>query len=128
MVNSATAIARFFQVSDLVIGLTIVAIGTSLPELAACIASVLKKEQDLALGNILGSNIFNILAVLAMPALLAPGDIDAQVMQRDLPVMLILTALLIFFSFAIRGKRRIENWQGGLLLAGFIAFQVSLFP
>ncbi|ALS97391.1 calcium/sodium antiporter [Lacimicrobium alkaliphilum] len=126
MVDSALAIAHFYGISDLVIGLTIIAIGTSLPELAACIASVLKKEQDLALGNILGSNIFNILAVLAMPALLSPGKIDPQVIHRDVPVMLLLTGLLIFFSFAIRGKRRIENWQGGLLLAAYIAFQVSL--
>ncbi|GGD50210.1 calcium/sodium antiporter [Lacimicrobium alkaliphilum] len=128
MVDSATAIARFYEISDLIIGLTIVAVGTSLPELAACIASVVKKEQDLALGNILGSNIFNILAVLAMPALISPDRLDAQIMQRDIPVMLLLTGLLIFFSFAIKGKRRIENWQGGLLLAGFVAFQISLFP
>jgi cation:H+ antiporter len=128
MVDSAVAIAHFYGISDLVIGLTIIAIGTSLPELAACIASVLKKEQDLALGNILGSNIFNILAVLAMPALLSPGKIDPQVIHRDVPVMLLLTGLLIFFSFAIRGKRQIENWQGGLLLAAYVAFQVSLFP
>ncbi|WP_088330528.1 calcium/sodium antiporter [Lacimicrobium sp. SS2-24] len=128
MVEAATAIARFYAISDLVIGLTIVAIGTSLPELAACVASVVKKEQDLALGNILGSNIFNILAVLAVPALLAPGGVDELVIQRDVPVMLVFTALVIFFSFAIRGKQRIENWQGGLLLAGFVAFQFSLFP
>ncbi|GGO68976.1 calcium/sodium antiporter [Bowmanella pacifica] len=127
MVDSATHIARYFGISDLVIGLTIVAIGTSLPELAASISGILKKEDDLALGNILGSNIFNILAVLSVPGLLAPGNIDPQAMQRDMPVMLVLTLLLILFCFAIKERRRIERWQGGLLLACYLAYQTSLF-
>ena len=72
LVESAVFIAKYFGISDLVIGLTIIALGTSLPELAACIAGVLKGEDDLAMGNIIGSNIFNILAVLGMPGLIAP--------------------------------------------------------
>ncbi|GAB3011760.1 calcium/sodium antiporter [Bowmanella dokdonensis] len=127
MVESATSLARYFGVSDLVIGLTIIAVGTSLPELAACIAGVMKGEDDLALGNILGSNIFNILAVLSMPGLLAPGAIDPQATYRDMPVMLAMTLLLILFSFAIRGRQRLERWQGGLLLTSFIAYQTTLF-
>ena len=98
MVNSAEVIARYFGLSELVIGLTIIAIGTSLPELAACIAGVLKNEDDLALGNIIGSNIFNLLAVLAMPGLIAPGLIDENAATRDSYVMLGLTILLIVFS------------------------------
>ncbi|MDF2178471.1 calcium/sodium antiporter [Aliiglaciecola sp. CAU 1673] len=127
MVASAVFIAAYFGVSDLVIGLTIIAIGTSLPELAACVAGVIRKEQDLALGNILGSNIFNILAVLAMPGIIAPDSIDAGV-RRDLLIMLALTSLLLFFGSAIRGRRRIERWHGGILLMSFAAYQISLFP
>ncbi|MBN7821068.1 calcium/sodium antiporter [Bowmanella yangjiangensis] len=127
MVDSATHIARTLGISDLVIGLTIVAIGTSLPELATSVAGILKKEDDLALGNILGSNIFNILAVLSMPGMLAPGYIDPQAMQRDMPVMLVLTLLLVLFCFAIKERRRVERWQGGLLLACYLAYQTSLF-
>ncbi|GAA0354556.1 calcium/sodium antiporter [Bowmanella denitrificans] len=127
MVASAADIARHFGISDLVIGLTVIAIGTSLPELAASIAGVMKGEDDLALGNILGSNIFNILAVLSMPGLLAPGAIDSLAVQRDLPAMLALTMLLVFFCIAIRGRRQIQRWQGGLLLACYLAYQASLF-
>lgn len=127
MVDSAVTIARYFGMSDLIIGLTIIAIGTSLPELAASIAGVLKGEDDLAMGNIIGSNIFNILAVLAMPALIAPGAIDPDAITRDIYVMLAATFLMVAFSFNIGGNRNINRWQGGLLLAGFIAYQSWLF-
>jgi cation:H+ antiporter len=127
MVGSAEAIARYFGLSELVIGLTIIAIGTSLPELAACIAGVLKNEDDLALGNIIGSNIFNLLAVLAMPGLIAPGVIDENAASRDSYVMLGLTALLIIFSFNFRGSRRINRTEGFCLIACFCAYQYLLF-
>ncbi|MEO9946066.1 MAG: calcium/sodium antiporter [Paraglaciecola sp.] len=127
MVGSAEIIARYFGLSELVIGLTIIAIGTSLPELAACIAGVLKNEDDLALGNIIGSNIFNILAVLAMPGLIAPGAIDSSAASRDGYVMLGLTVLLIIFSFNFRGSRRINRVEGLCLLACFGAYQFLLF-
>lgn len=127
MVDSAVVIARHFGLSDLIIGLTIIAIGTSLPELAASIAGVLKGEDDLAMGNIIGSNIFNILAVLAMPGLIAPGVIDPNAVNRDIYVMLGATVLLVAFSFNIGGNRNINRWQGGLLLACFIAYQIWLF-
>ncbi len=127
MVDSAVLIARHFGLSDLIIGLTIIAIGTSLPELAASIAGVLKGEDDLAMGNIIGSNIFNILAVLAMPGLIAPGVIDPNAVNRDIYVMLGATVLLVAFSFNIGGNRNINRWQGGLLLACFIAYQIWLF-
>ena len=107
--NSAVEIARYMGISDLVIGLTIIAFGTSLPELAASVAGVLKGEDDLALGNIFGSNIFNLLAVLGMPGLIAPGILDPDVYNRDMYVMLGLTLLLFLFSFDLIGKRTISR-------------------
>lgn len=127
MVNSAEVIARYFGLSELIIGLTVIAIGTSLPELAACIAGVLKNEDDLALGNIIGSNIFNLLAVLAMPGIIAPGAIEASAATRDSYVMLGLTVLLIVFSFNLRGTRRINRAEGLCLVACFFAYQYLLF-
>jgi cation:H+ antiporter len=127
MVNSAEVIARYFGLSELVIGLTIIAIGTSLPELAACIAGVLKNEDDLALGNIIGSNIFNLLAVLAMPGLIAPGLIDENAATRDSYVMLGLTILLIVFSFNLKGSRCINRMEGMCLITCFCAYQYLLF-
>lgn len=127
MVDSAVFIARYFGLSDLVIGLTIIALGTSLPELAASIAGVMKGEDDLALGNIIGSNIFNLLAVLGMPGLLAPGIIDENAYTRDMYVMMALTLLLFVFSFNFRGTRQINRYEGSLLLVGFVAYQFWLF-
>ncbi|TAP34914.1 calcium/sodium antiporter [Alteromonas sp. KUL42] len=127
LVNSAVEIARFLGISDLIIGLTIIALGTSLPELAASIAGVLKGEDDLALGNIIGSNIFNLLAVLGMPGLIAPGLLDPDVYNRDMYVMLGLTLLLFLFSFDLIGKRTISRTNGFLLLACFIGYQFWLF-
>ena len=127
MVDSAEVIARYFGLSELVIGLTIIAIGTSLPELAACIAGVLKNEDDLALGNIIGSNIFNILAVLAMPGLIAPGVVDENAATRDSYVMLGLTILLIVFSFNLKGSRCINRMEGMCLITCFCAYQFLLF-
>jgi cation:H+ antiporter len=127
LVNSAVEIARYMGISDLVIGLTIIAFGTSLPELAASVAGVLKGEDDLALGNIIGSNIFNLLAVLGMPGLIAPGILDPDVYNRDMYVMLGLTLLLFLFSFDLIGKRTISRTNGFLLLACFIGYQFWLF-
>ncbi|MDN4502020.1 calcium/sodium antiporter [Alteromonadaceae bacterium BrNp21-10] len=127
MVESATVIAHYFGMSDLVIGLTIIAIGTSLPELAASVASIRKGEDDMALGNIIGSNIFNILAVLAMPGLIAPGVIDGNAAGRDSAWMLGLSLLLMLFSFNFKGKRGISRWQGVLLIALFLLYQVHLY-
>ena len=126
MGESAGSIAKAFGMSDLLIGLTIIAIGTSLPELAASIAGVTKGEDDLALGNIIGSNIFNILAVLAMPGLISPGAIDTNAAHRDIYIMFALTAMLLVFSFRMRGNRQIGRWKGGVLLFIFVAYQVFL--
>lgn len=127
MVDSAVMIAKALGLSDLIIGLTIIAVGTSLPELAASIAGVLKNEDDMALGNIIGSNIFNILAVMAMPGLIVPGAIDAFAAHRDVYVMLGLNIILILLSFNFRGVRRINRIEGLALVACFVAYQFVLF-
>lgn len=128
LVSSAEFIARAFGVSDLVIGLTVIAIGTSLPELAASIMSIVKKEDDLALGNIIGSNIFNILAVLSLAGMIAPGEIDANAAVRDAPYMVGVTLLLFILCFGRKlGNFRITRAKGGLLLVSFIAYQLLLF-
>ncbi|RDV28229.1 calcium/sodium antiporter [Alteromonas aestuariivivens] len=127
MVDSAVFIARYFGISDLVIGLTIIALGTSLPELAASIAGVLKGEDDLALGNVIGSNIFNLLAVLGMPGLIAPGILDEDAYGRDMYVMFGLTLLLFIFCFNFKGKRQLGRLEGGLFLAIFCLYQYWLF-
>ncbi|GAA5218877.1 calcium/sodium antiporter [Corallincola platygyrae] len=127
LVQNAVELAHHFGVSDLVIGLTIIAIGTSLPELAASVAGALRNEGDLALGNVIGSNIFNLLAVLAMPALISPGAVDAFALHRDIPVMLGLTLLLFLFCYGLRGKRILARWEGGVLAAAFIGYQILLF-
>jgi cation:H+ antiporter len=127
LVDSSVYIAKAFGISDLVIGLTVIAIGTSLPELAASIMSIIKKEDDLALGNIIGSNIFNILAVLSLTGLIAPGEIDTNAATRDAPYMLGVTLLLFILCFSRQKGFRITRLKGGLLLTSFIAYQVLLF-
>jgi cation:H+ antiporter len=128
LVSASVFIAKAFGLSDLVIGLTIIAIGTSLPELAASIMSTIKKEDDLALGNIIGSNIFNILAVLPLAGLIAPGSIDPLASSRDAPYMLGVTLILLILCFSRQqGAFRITRAKGLILLISFIAYQVLLF-
>ena len=129
LVWGAVEVAEYFQVSDLIIGLTIVAIGTSLPELAATIAAARKKEFDLAVGNIIGSNIFNILGVMALPGLIRPDTFDIEVLTRDYPVMIGLTVALMIFSIAWRkgNTGMLGRFEGGLLLASYIGYMVWLF-
>ncbi|MBT0585438.1 calcium/sodium antiporter [Alteromonas oceanisediminis] len=127
IVESAVDIATYLGISQLVIGLTIIALGTSLPELAASVAGVLKGEDDLAMGNIVGSNIFNLLAVLAMPGLLSPGIIDPDAAQRDIFVMLGLTLLLLLFSLDLRGRRQINRFEATAFLLIFFGYQWLLF-
>ncbi|AWB68645.1 calcium/sodium antiporter [Saccharobesus litoralis] len=127
LVDSAVTIAKYYGLSDLVIGLTIIAIGTSLPELAASIAGVMKGEDDLALGNIVGSNIFNALAVVAIPGIIAPGVIDPSAVNRDGPIMLGVTLLMILMAVGFSKVRNINRLEGALLLACFIGYQYLLF-
>lgn len=127
IIDSAKYIATYLGVSQLVIGLTVIALGTSLPELAASVAGVLKGEHDLAMGNIVGSNIFNLLAVLAMPGLIAPGLIDEEAASRDIYVMLGFTILLLVYSFDVLGRRRINRLEAFSLLIAFGVYQWFLF-
>jgi cation:H+ antiporter len=127
LVWGASNVASAMGVSDVIIGLTIVAIGTSLPELAASITSALKGEDDLAIGNVIGSNLYNLLAVLSIPGLVAPGGFSAEVMSRDLPVMLILTIFLFFMGHGLGKQGRINRIEGLLLLLCFIGYQSLLF-
>ncbi|SNY56956.1 cation:H+ antiporter [Arsukibacterium tuosuense] len=127
LVHGAVTIARYAGLSDLVIGLTIIAIGTSLPELAASIIGILKGEDDLALGNIIGSNIFNILAVLGLGAVIGPDVIDANAGGRDSYVMIGATILMLVMSVRLTRMQRINRVEGAILLAGFIGYQYLLF-
>ncbi len=127
VVWGAVEIARFLGVSDLVIGLTIVAIGTSLPELVASIASVMKDKPDLAIGNVIGSNMFNLLAVLSMPGLIHPGVFAPPALQRDFPIMLGFTLALFAVSFGLK-RGRINRLEGGLLASAFAAYLYLLYP
>jgi cation:H+ antiporter len=123
LVWGAVEVATTFGVSDLIIGLTIVAVGTSLPELAAAVMSALKNEHDLAIGNVVGSNIWNLLAVLGLPGLLAPGAIPPEVVNRDMLLMLALTLALFVMGRTMQRHGVINRLEGGLLLATFIAYQ-----
>ncbi|WP_031433947.1 calcium/sodium antiporter [Methylomarinum vadi] len=127
LVWAAVNIAEAFDVSDLVIGLTIVALGTSLPELAASIASVIKKEDDLAVGNVIGSNIYNLLAVYSLPGLIAPGVVAPSVLQRDFPVMLGFTGILFLLGFGLNQSGRINRLEGALLLLAYCAYQFIVY-
>jgi cation:H+ antiporter len=125
IIDNASVIAHYFGLSELVVGLTIIAIGTSLPELATSIAGALKGEDDMAVGNIIGSTIFNTVIVLGVPALLSPGNIDPAAFQRDYWVM--LAAAILLAALCIGRKHRIGHLAGALLLCGFIAYLAVLF-
>jgi cation:H+ antiporter len=127
LVWGAVQIATEFGVSDLLIGLTIIAIGTSLPELAASIAGALKDEHDIAIGNVVGSNMFNTLAVMGIPGLIYPSTLDAGVLDRDVPVVFILTIALVIMIYGFKGQGRINRIEGGVLLACFAGYQVLLY-
>ena len=127
IVWGAVSIARSFEVSDLLIGLTVVAVGTSLPELAASITSILKGEPDIAVGNVIGSNMFNLLPVLAIPGLIAPTAVPPEALQRDFPVMLTLSAALVVMAWGFRGTGRIARWEGCVLVVAFIGYQGLLY-
>lgn len=127
IVWAAVNIAQFFEVSGLVIGLTIVAFGTSLPELAASITTVLKKEDDLAIGNIIGSNVYNLLAVYSLPGLIAPGAIAKSVIVRDFPVMLAFTGVLFVLGYGISKPGQISRLEGLGLFLAFCCYQFFVY-
>ncbi|CAH7308495.1 calcium/sodium antiporter [Vibrio sp. 10N.222.51.C8] len=124
LVDNAVIIAKFFGMSDLVIGLTIIAVGTSLPELAASLAGVMKGEDDMAVGNIIGSNVFNILAVMGIPGILNPSILSEFAMGRDFWVMLGVSLLLVVM--ALGKSRSVNRIEGGVLIVTFVAYQSYL--
>lgn len=126
LVWGAVEIAHLFGVSDLIIGLTIVAVGTSLPELASSLIAIRKGEHDLALGNVIGSNLFNTLAVVGIAGVIHPMSVDPEVFNRDIMVMGALTLTLFVFGYGFGGSGRINRIKGGLLLASYIGYTVYL--
>ena len=127
LVWGAVNIAVSFGISDLVIGLTIVALGTSLPELAASITSALKNEHDIAIGNVIGSNMYNLLAVLAVPGIIVPGTFAPEALSRDVPVMIGLTLAIFIMGYGFGGPGKINRLEGMLLVLCFIGYQGLLF-
>ena len=127
LVEGAVFIARSLHVSEAVIGLTIIALGTSLPELAAALTSALRQEDDLAIGNVIGSNMFNILGVLGIAAIVEPIEIDSLILRQDFPVMFLFTILLFFMAYGLRGPGRINRRSGILLLGLFCTYQVLIW-
>ena len=127
VVWGGSSLAKLFGVTDLIIGLTVVALGTSLPELAVSISSVLKKQFDMVVGNIIGSNLFNTIAVLAIPGIIHPSDIPPEVMERDYPVMLFLTFLLFLVAYKFRKNNNINRAEGFILITVFCFYMWNLF-
>ena len=127
LVDGAITIARFLGVTDTVIGLTVVALGTSLPELATAITAALNREDDLAIGNIIGSNIFNLLGVLGIAAVIQPVDLLPIILARDFPAMFLITGALYLMASDFRGPGRIGRRSGSVLLTMFIGYFVMVW-
>ena len=127
LVDGAITIARFLNVTDTVIGLTIVALGTSLPELATAITAALHKEDDLAIGNIIGSNIFNLLGVLGIAAVIRPVELLPIILARDFPAMFLITGALYLMASDFHGPGRIGRRSGSILLAMFIGYSIMVW-
>lgn len=127
VVWGATSIAQYFGVSDLVIGLTIIAIGTSLPELAASVMCALRNEDDMAIGNVVGSNMFNLLGVMGLPGLIKPFSFHESALTRDYAVMFVFCVALFVMSYGFKRPGRINRLEGGVLLSGFIAYMIVLY-
>lgn len=126
LVWGAVRVAAGFGVSELVIGLTIVAVGTSLPELASTISAARKGEHDLAIGNVVGSNLFNTLAVVGLAAMIQPLQIDSALIRRDMLVMTAITLSVFVLGVGIRGPGRINRFEGAFLLGSFVAYTTFL--
>jgi cation:H+ antiporter len=124
LIQSCVVMGHWLGFSDLVMGLTIVAIGTCLPELVTSIVAAVKGADDIAVGNILGSNMFNLLAVMIFPSLIHPAAISNAVLWRDIPVMFITTLILLWINY--HNKNRIARWHGGILVLVYCCYIVSL--
>ena len=128
LVWGAVGVANSFGVSDLIIGLTIVALGTSLPELAASVMAARKGEHDIAIGNVVGSNMFNLLAVIGIAVIIAPmNNIPLEVLQRDWTIMLLLTIALFVMAYGFKGRDgRINRVEGTILILCYVAYNTYL--
>ena len=126
VVTGATAIALVLGISENLIGLTIVAVGTSLPELASTIIAARKNEHDIALGNIIGSNLFNTLAVVGLAGIIHPLEFGPEVLSRDILVMAGLTVSLFILGYGFRGPGRINRIEGAALLASYAGYNALL--
>jgi cation:H+ antiporter len=127
LVEGAITIARYLHVSDTVIGLTVVALGTSLPELATAVTAALHKEDDLAIGNIIGSNIFNLLGVLGIAAVISPVELLPIILARDFPAMFLITGALYLMASDFRGPGRIGRRSGSVLLIMFTGYFILVW-
>ena len=127
LVWGAVEIARIFEVSDMIIGLTIVAVGTSLPELASSVIAARRGEHDIALGNIIGSNLFNTLAVVGIAGAIHPIAVEPETISRDMAVMGGLTVSLFIIGYGFRRQKgRINRFEGGALLAVYVVYTTCL--
>ncbi len=124
LVDSATVIARTFGISETVIGLTLVAVGTSMPELATTVMAAIRRQADVALGNVIGSNLFNLLAIIGVASFVAPIPVDPQFLTYDLWVMLATSLLLIPFVFL---RQNIGRVWGIVLIALYVAYVWGMF-
>lgn len=122
LVQGASGIAAAFGVSELVIGITLVAVGTSLPELAVSVVSVLRGEYGIAVGNIIGSNMFNLLAVIGIAALIHPTELPATVLTLHFFVMSAFTLVLFAMAYTYTGTGQINRLEGLVLLLAFLAY------
>jgi cation:H+ antiporter len=126
VVWSGQTLAESFGVPDLIIGLTLIALGTSLPELAVSVSSAIKKQHEMLLGNILGSNLFNTLAVLSLPGLIRPTEVDKAIMSRDYPVMLLVALLIVVLAYRRKGEYRLGKVSGVILLVVLTLYLMML--
>ncbi|MBF0327510.1 MAG: calcium/sodium antiporter [Alphaproteobacteria bacterium] len=125
LVDGAVAIAKSFGVSEAVIGLTIVAVGTSLPEFVTSVLAAIRRQGDVAFGNIVGSNIYNILGIGGATALIAPGEVPAEIARFDTPLMVGVSVLLVVLAWT---GLRIARWEGAAMLLGYLAYLFLLWP
>ncbi|SUZ33540.1 Inner membrane protein YrbG [Roseibaca ekhonensis] len=125
LVDGAVSLARGFGISETVIGLTIVAVGTSMPEFVTSVVAGLRKQGDVAFGNIVGSNIYNILGIGGFTALIAPGAVPAEIVSFDNLVMIMVSLALVFVAWT---GLRIARWEGAVLLAGYVGYVYVIWP
>lgn len=126
LVWGAVEIAQSLGVSDLVIGLTVVAIGTSLPELASSVMAARRGEHDIALGNVIGSNMFNTLVVVGLAGVIHPLSLEKDLLYRDVTTMTVMTIALVVLGYGFKGQGRINRLEGGLLLTSYFAYTTYL--